>query len=220
MKTGKKDGHIAAGQMLLFGIWTALVRTVNVCPAGETNTEIGFANVNGWFHEWTGVHMGIYRVTDWLSIVPVAVCLYFAFVGAKQLFARKSLRKVDRDLILLGAYYLLVIGAYLLFEQFPVNYRPVFLEGRMEASYPSSTTLLVLSVMPTLAFQARRRACLPKTTGTLAALFSAAMVIGRLFCGVHWLTDIVGAVFLSSGLFAGYRAAVQRWCDDGNDREG
>lgn len=39
----------------------------------------------------------------------------------------------------------------------PVNYRPVLIEGRLEASYPSSTTLLVVSVMPTLMFQAYRR---------------------------------------------------------------
>ena len=204
MKTGRRDGKIAARQLLLFGIWTALVRTVNVCPAGETNTEIGFAKVNGWFHEWTGVHMGIYHITDWLSIVPLAVCLYFAGMGAKQLFARKSVRQVDRDVILLGVYYLLVIGAYLLFEEFPVNYRPVFIEGRLEASYPSSTTLLVLSVMPTLVFQARRRKFFPKTTGILAALFSTAMVAGRLLCGVHWFTDIVGGALLSAGLVTLY----------------
>ncbi|MBQ6129654.1 MAG: hypothetical protein IJI51_08345 [Lachnospiraceae bacterium] len=45
----------------------------------------------------------------------------------------------------------------MLFEMVPINYRPVLIEGRLEASYPSSTTLLVLSVMPTLKFQADRR---------------------------------------------------------------
>ena len=36
-------------------------------------------------------------------------------------------------------------------------------------------------------------------------VFSAFMVLGRLIAGVHWATDIVGSVFLSSGLFIIYR---------------
>lgn len=40
------------------------------------------------------------------------------------------------------------------------------------------------------------------------------MVIGRLVAGVHWLTDIVGAVLLSFGLYSIYRAAVIRWCKE------
>ena len=38
--------------------------------------------------------------------------------------------------------------------------------------------------------------------------FSAFMVIGRLIAGVHWFTDIVGAVLLSAGLYCIYKAAV------------
>ena len=115
------------------------------------------------------------------------------------------------DILLLGGYYILVILGYLIFEMIPINYRPILINGAMEASYPSSTTLLVLSVMPTLLFQVNRRAkrqTVRRMAAAFVVLFSAFMVIGRLVAGVHWLTDIVGSVLLSAGLYALYRAAV------------
>ena len=110
-----------------------------------------------------------------------------------------------------GGYYILVILGYLVFEMIPINYRPILIDGVMEASYPSSTTLLVLSVMPTLLFQVNRRAksgSVRQITAVFVILFSAFMVIGRLVAGVHWLTDIVGAILLSAGLFSLYRTVV------------
>lgn len=124
---------------------------------------------------------------------------------------RRSLLRVDPDIILLGLYYILVILAYLVFEMVPINYRPILIDGALEASYPSSTTLLVLSVMPTLKFQIDRRtdkSLVRNVTGIFFIAFSAFMVIGRLIAGVHWATDIIGAVFLSTGLFLLYRYAV------------
>ena len=194
-----------------FGLWTFLILTVDVQKAGESGTEVGFATVNTWFHEWIGVHMKLYTITDWLGLVPVAICLMFGIIGLLQLIKRKRLRKVDLDLIFLGIYYVVVILGYLIFEMIPINYRPILIEGRMEASYPSSTTLLVLSVMPTLVFQANRRVKnlnIRKIFKIMPILFSIFMVVGRVFSGVHWLTDIVGSVLLSAGLFYCYKEAV------------
>jgi undecaprenyl-diphosphatase len=132
-------------------------------------------------------------------------------LGAVQLVRRRSLFLVDADLILLGVYYIVVILCYLVFEMIPINYRPVPIDGIMEASYPSSTTLLVLSVMPTLKFQVDRRAKSPQpriAATAFAIVFAALMVLGRLVTGVHWATDIVGAVLLAAGLFKLYRSAV------------
>ncbi len=194
-----------------FALWTVLIQCVDVQPVGQNGTNVGFATFNGWFHGVTGVHMAIYTVTDWLGLVPIAVCLCFGALGAVQLVRRRSLLQVDADLLLLGAYYLVVILCYLLFEMVPINYRPIPIDGIMEASYPSSTTLLVLSVMPTLKFQVDRRAKSPAVRGAVTAfvvVFSALMVFGRLVAGVHWATDIVGAVLLAAGLFAVYTSAV------------
>ena len=208
---GKKRLFTGLGLLALFILWTWLVRTVDVRPVGPRGSEVGFAALNLWVHERTGVHMWLYHVTDWLGLVPLFVCVTFGGLGAAQLFRRRSLLRVDADLLALGVYYVLVIGCYLAFEMIPVNYRPILIEGRLEASYPSSTTLLVLSVMPTLIFQTGRRwkrRGPKKAVGLCAILFTAFMVLGRLISGVHWLTDIVGSVLFSAGVFCIYSAAV------------
>ena len=212
MNRRKRKGFIASGVLLLsFVLWTFLIQTVDVQPVGVNGTSVGFAAANTWFHRLTGVHMGIYTITDWLGLVPIAVCIGFGMLGLMQWIRRKGITKVDRDILLLGGYYILVILGYLIFEMIPINYRPILIDGAMEASYPSSTTLLVLSVMPTLRFQIDRRAGEPflrKAAAVFAAVFSAFMVIGRLIAGVHWATDIAGSVFLSAGLFLLYCAGV------------
>ncbi|WP_019680290.1 phosphatase PAP2 family protein [Ruminococcus flavefaciens] len=198
--------------LILFAVWTVLIQTVDVQAVGQNGTDIGFASLNTWFHKMTGVHMWVYTVTDWLGLVPIFICIIFGAVGLVQLIKRRSLLKVDKDIILLGIYYILVIFGYLIFEMIPINYRPILIEGRMEASYPSSTTLLVMSVMPTLAFQMQRRVRNTKVRYGLYAftvLFTAFMVVGRSVAGVHWLTDIAGSVLLSSGLYLIYQGAVQ-----------
>ena len=211
----KRNGFksLLFGMLFLLGfvVWTTLIQTVDVQPAGQNGTNIGFATINSWFHKITGVHMVIYTITDWLGLVPIFICLIFAGIGLAQLIQRKSLFKVDYDILVLGIYYIIVIFGYLIFEMIPINYRPILIDGFMEASYPSSTTLLVLSVMPTLWFQAKRRMkneALLKCVCLFSILFSIFMVVGRTVAGVHWLTDIMGSILLSTGLFLLYRAIV------------
>lgn len=207
----KRNLLAGAGLMGAFALWTVLIRWVDVQAVGQNGTKIGFADFNVWFHQLTDVHMTLYTITDWLGLVPIFICLCFGVLGLVQLIKRRSLLSVDPDILLLGIYYVLVIACYLIFEMIPVNYRPVMIEGRLEASYPSSTTLLVLSVMPTLWFQANRRvsnAMIRKAVAVFVVTFSVFMVIGRLVSGVHWATDIIGSVLLSAGLYMLYRSAV------------
>ena len=137
--------------------------------------------------------------------------MFFGGIGFVQLVKRRSLLKVDFDIIILGVYYVLVIFGYFIFEMIPINYRPILIEGIMEASYPSSTTLLVLSVIPTLNFQVNRRmknTMMKNVMNVCSIGFSLFMVIGRTVAGVHWLTDIIGSVILSTGLFLIYKSCV------------
>lgn len=197
----------------VFVFWTILILTVDVQPVGVNGTVVGFATLNCSFHNMTGVNMTIYHITDWLGLVPLFCCMIYGAVGFVQLLQRKSLLKVDIDILLLGVYYVIVIFGYLIFEMIPINYRPILIDGIMEVSYPSSTTLLVLSVMPTVSFQVDRRIrnrAVRKIITLSAILFSLFMLIGRTIAGVHWLTDIIGSVFLSAGLFLIYYANVLR----------
>ena len=207
----KRNLLMGVGLIGAFALWTVLIQCVDVKTVGQNGTKIGFSGINVWFHQLTGVHMTIYTVTDWLGLVPIFICLCFGALGFVQLVKRRSLLRVDTDIIILGVYYVIVIAFYLIFEMIPINYRPVLIEGRLEASYPSSTTLLVLSVMPTLIFQVFRRARNPlikKVTALFAIAFSVFMLIGRLISGVHWATDIVASVLLSAGLFMLYQSVV------------
>ena len=210
-KSGKKMLNVGLILMASFVIWTALIQQVDVQPVGQNGTDIGFASLNCWFHNLTGVHMAIYTITDWLGLVPLFICMLFGGIGFVQLVKRRSLLKVDFDIIILGVYYVLVIFGYFIFEMIPINYRPILIEGIMEASYPSSTTLLVLSVIPTLNFQVNRRmknTMMKNVMNVCSIGFSLFMVIGRTVAGVHWLTDIIGSVILSTGLFLIYKSCV------------
>ena len=211
-KEKRRDYYAAAWVLLAFLVWTAAVRIVDVQAIGPQGSKVGFAAVNRFVHTLTGVRMSLYTITDWLGLVPVIFALGFGILGLAQWIRRKHLLRVDRDLLVLGGFYVVVMAAYLLFEVFVVNYRPVLIGGVLEASYPSSTTLLVLCVMPTAMMQLhariknkRFRRCV---TAAIAG-FIAFMVIGRLLSGVHWITDIVGGALLSAGLVLLYRAIIR-----------
>ena len=156
-KSEKKSLLMGSIFLAMFAVWTTLILTVDMQPLGQNGTSIGFATFNCWFHHFTGVNMAIYTITDWMGLVPVVICLIFAGIGLVQLIKRRNLFRVDADIIILGVYFVIVFLAYAIFEMIPINYRPILIEGRMEASYPSSTTLLVLSVMPALVEQIQRR---------------------------------------------------------------
>ena len=208
---GKRLLFLGNISIIIFALWTVLIQTVDVQPFGANGTNIGFAAINCWFHKLTGVHMKIYTITDWLGLIPIFICMIFGGIGFVQLIQRRSIFEVDRDIIFLGVYYIIVILGYLIFEIIPINYRPILIEGYLEASYPSSTTLLVLCVMPTLIDQVNRRAksvILKEIIKAFVICFSAFMVLGRLISGVHWLTDIVGSIMLSFGLFSIYKASI------------
>ena len=137
----------------------------------------------------------------------------FAALGLVQLIQRKSPRKVDRDILALSGFYLVVLAAYLLFEAIVINYRPVLIDGNLEASYPSSTTMLALCILPTAMMQLKARirgaAVRRAILGVLAA-FTFFMVVGRLISGVHWLSDIIGGTLLSAGLVSMYAFAAKQ----------
>lgn len=213
-RSQKRDFCITASLLALFALWTVAICYIDVQAIGPRESVVGFAALNGAFHELIGVHMLIYTITDWLGLVPLGFILGFALLGFVQLIKRKSLFKVDSDILLLGGFYMIVMAAYVLFEIFVINYRPILIEGYLEASYPSSTTMLVMCVMPTAMLQFSRRI---KNNGMKRLLsyvmiaFIVFMVIGRLVSGVHWFTDIIGGVLFSSGLVMLYYSMIGDW---------
>lgn len=155
--------------------------------------------------------MSLYTITDWLGIVPICFIIGFGISGLCEWIKRKNLFKVDYGILILGGFYIVVMALYIFFEMFVVNYRPILINGNLEASYPSSTTMLVMCVMPTAIMQFNTRIKnngFKKCVNIMITVFTVFMVTGRLISGVHWFSDIIGGALLSAGVVLLYRAII------------
>jgi undecaprenyl-diphosphatase len=202
-----KQLYLSVGWLMAFVLWTVAVCFVDVKPIGPMGSSVGFATVNGYFHNLTGAHLSLYVITDWLGLIPVFFGFGFTLLGLIQWVKRRSILKVDFSILALGGFYLVTLAVYLFFEEFVVNYRPVLLNGVLEASYPSSTTMLVMCMMPTAMMQLNHRIknhLLGQSIACALIVFIVFMVICRLVSGVHWLTDIIGGGLFSVGLVTLY----------------
>ena len=208
-KESQRNFCIATCMLLAFLLWTVAIQFVDVQAIGPQESSVGFATINQFVHNLTGVHMSLYTITDWLGLVPLMFVMGFGTLGLSQWIKRKHLLKVDYSIFVLGGFYIVVMAVYVLFEMLVVNYRPVLISGILEASYPSSTTMLVMCVMPTAIMQINARIknnVIKRFVASTIIAFIVFMVIGRLVSGVHWFTDIIGGALLSIGFVLMYRA--------------
>ena len=207
----KRKFCIAICMLSAFILWTAAIKFIDVEIIGPQESKVGFATLNQLIHNLTGVHMSLYIITDWLGLVPIGFVIGFGVLGLFQWIKRKSLLKVDYSILVLGGFYIVVMAVYILFEIVVINYRPTLIDGNLEVSYPSSTTMLVMCVMPTaiMQFDSRIKNYILKQSITFViTAFIVFMVLGRLVSGVHWFTDIIGGALLSAGLVLMYRAII------------
>ena len=208
-KENQKIFIVAAGLLIAFLLWTLGVCYIDLKPIGPDGSIVGLAALNGCIHSLTGTDFTLYTITDWLGLVPIAFAFGFALLGLFQWIGRRNILKVDWSILTLGGFYILVISAYIFFELVVINRRPVLIAGYLEASYPSSTTMLVTCVMPTAIMQFTKRIknnILKCIVVFAIILFIAFMVIGRFLSGVHWFSDIIGGALLSGGLVTLYYA--------------
>ena len=207
MKKEIKKLCIGVGLIVLFVLWTIALRFLDVRQIGPRGSRVGFSAINQYIHNMTGVNMQLYSITDWLGIVPICFIIGFGVLGLYEWIKKKKLSKVDYNILVLGGFYIIVMAIYIFFEIFVVNYRPILINDNIEASYPSSTTMLVMCVMPTAIMQFNSRIKnngFKKCVNILISTFIAFMVIGRLISGVHWFSDIIGGAILSCGLVMMY----------------
>ncbi len=207
----KKQLITGAVLFIVFILYTISLTFADMQPIGPNGSYVAYAGINKAVHELFGVHMVLYDITDWAGVAAILVAFGFAVLGLVQLVKRKSLRKVDSSIIVLGAFYIFVFCVYAFFELNVINRRPVLINGILEASYPSSTTMLAMCILPTAMMQLHRlikNIKLRSTVNILLGLFTAFMVIGRLICGVHWFTDILGGLIFSVSAILLYCAAT------------
>ena len=208
----RKKYILTAGLFALFIVYTISVMTVDRQHIGPNNSEVGFATVNQAVFQSLGQSDFWYSFTEYLGYIAILVMLGFAIIGLFQMIKRRNFFRTDLELLVLAGFYVVLAAVYVFFEKVVINYRPVLEEGQLEASYPSSHTMLVCCVMATAIIQFDRmikNQTIRILVDIAAVSMIALMVMGRLFSGVHWLTDIVGGVIISAALVMLYISTVQ-----------
>lgn len=192
---------------VLFILYTMSLAFLDVQAIGPRGSSVAYASINKAIHQLFGVNMLLYNITDWAGVVAIFISFGFAILGCVQWIKRKNILKVDSSILILGMFYILVFGAYVFFEFNVINRRPILINGFLEASYPSSTTMLAMCVLPTAMMQFKRlikNIKIRNTVNILCVIFTVFMVVGRLVCGVHWFTDILGGLIFSVAMILLY----------------
>lgn len=200
----------AAVLAVLFLALTVSLLFVDRAPYGDGQHYIGFATLNKSFHECFKANDIAYKLTEMLGYFSLLFVLGFTVVGLVQWIKRKSLFKVDPDILLLGGFYLFVLALYVLFCYVTVNCRPIAENGVYEPSFPSSHTILAVFVLSTAVLQLKRRISnrvLSLVVNITLGVLTVAMITGRLISGVHWYTDILGSILLGGSLIFLYSFA-------------
>ncbi len=214
----KKKLITAAVCFGLFLLLILLIKLVDVAPVEAVDgTEIGLSKLNFAIHDLFGEHLEWYKVTNILGYLAILVALGFAALGGLQLVYRRSILKVDKEILLLGCLYVVTVIFYVFFEKVIVNYRPMLMPDGAgpEASFPSSHTVLscvILGSGLTLLKKYTKKNRTVQLVLTVAfAVMLALIVAGRLLSGVHWFTDILGGLLLSAALLNAYEGLLKLW---------
>lgn len=210
----KKNVIITAVLAVITVALCALFILVDRKPIGPNETVVGCAAVNGFFANLFKLSMPLYKITNILGYLALAVCGFFGLVGLLQLIWRKDLMKVDKQIIALGVFYVVVLALYVIFEKVHLNYRPVIMpsETAPEASFPSSHTMLALTVFgsaPMVLKKYLKDVSVMQTVTIVFLALAVVTVIGRLLSGVHWFTDIIASIFISMTLLSALQCALQ-----------
>ena len=195
----KKNILICVLLVLLSIIYTLLVKYVDTSTIGPNGSVVGFSSLNSFVFNLTGNNMTLYKITEILGIIPILIALMYAVIGLIQVIDRKSL-KVDKELIALGILYVVVILIYVFFEKCIINYRPVIIDGVLEASYPSSHTLLSICICGSALLINKylfNNEKIYKYINIISIISMVLIVLGRLLSGVHWASDIIGSIIIS-----------------------
>ena len=210
-KKSKNNFMIAGGLLFIFILFTIAVMKADVEAIGPKGSLVGLAKIIRFMFENLGIHPIWDMITEVLLVTAFLIVLLFGIIGMKQLVERKSLWKVDSGILLLAVFYVFLAAFYELFEVMVVNYRPILEDGELAASFPSSHTMLICSIVGSamvLLYRMLINKAIRTVVEVIGGMILILAVVGRLLSGVHWFTDILGGVLLSAALVMFYYAAV------------
>lgn len=192
---------------VLFAVIIVLVKSVDVSAIGAEGTSVGASAFNKAVHDASGVNMTLYKIAEYLGYAALILCVFFAGIGLWQIIKRRGIFKADKTIYALGGLYIVTIALYALFEKVVVNFRPIIMPGdeHVEASFPSSHTVLAIVVMGSAIILARyyiKNTTLRRALQAVCAAVLILTVLFRLWSGVHWVTDIIGGIFIACSLLS------------------
>jgi undecaprenyl-diphosphatase len=151
-------------------------------------------------------------ISDVILISAFAVFAVFAILALCQLIKRRSLKKVDKQLLWAILPFALMAIAYVVFDKFIVlNTRP---NGSGEPSFPSTHVMVVATIFLVVAsilpkYIKSKSACVVLDLMMLLLLFL--VCAGRVFSKMHWISDVLGGLGFAA-IFAGiYYLIIRRY---------
>ncbi|MDF2475137.1 MAG: phosphoesterase PA-phosphatase [Sphingobacterium sp.] len=208
----RRNFYLAGILMLIFIFFTMSLLYIDVEPIGPGQSLVGLATLNRYMSNVFGTNLFWYGFTDMLGIIAIGTAGGFSMVGLVQLIQRKSLKRIDSGIILLGIFYVVVMACYFLFEMIHINYRPIIMEDELEVSFPSSHTMIVLFIMASSIIQFGiliKNRTIRTVANFLASSVIVLTVVGRMISGIHWFTDIIGGILVGSALVHLYYTIIQ-----------
>lgn len=210
MKLSFKDFKQPIIFLVITVIFCALFLTVDIGAIGPNGTTVGFKTINGAFAGQFGFNELLYKVSDYLGYLSILGVGAFACLGLYQLIKGKGLKGVDKGILLLGALFVVIFAMYIGFDKLALNYRPVIPndETTLEASFPSSHTLMAATVMGSIIMvlpKYIKNEKLLKVLKIVCIFIFAGTVVCRLFSGAHWVTDIVASLLISMTLLSFFK---------------
>ena len=200
----KKNIVLAVIMTIVSIIYTIIVKSVDVKAIGPNKSKVGLSTLNKGFKDIIGSNMTIYKITELLGLLVLLIVCIYALVVLYQLIKRKKIFKIDREIIILGIFYVLMILTYIFFEKFIINYRPILIDNELEASYPSSHTILAICTCISSLIVSKKYLSEKylKITNIKTIILLFSVFLGRMFSGVHWLSDIIGGFIISLTLLS------------------
>lgn len=211
----KLNKSLIVGLVLLvcFIVFTVLVKFVDVGGIGPLGSKIGFSSINGKVFSKLGESKLWFNISEILGILSLIIAGGFVILGLIELIKHKKLKLVDNHILALGVFYVVVAVCYAIFEIVVINKRPVLIDGNLEASYPSSHTMLAICIMGSAIIEFNRffnqNKKLLITLDSLCVVLMVMAIISRLLSGMHWFTDILGGIIISASLIFIYNGILK-----------
>ena len=211
MKKFKKYICISIILFVVSIIFTLMVKNIDVNAIGPEGSSVGFSTINQKVHDTFNYNEKWYKISKYCGMIPIMLACFYVGRGIKQLIQKKSLKNVDKRLYALGALYILFVLVYFFFEKVIINYRPILEDGKLEASYPSTHTLLAIclcgsSILISKYFIDNK--IVKNVLNIFTIIIMIIIVVGRIFSGVHWFTDIIGGIIISLCMLSSFYTII------------